>query len=135
MKHRKTTHRAQNLKVNLFLFFNYLHSAKIGQFSQMESILEFFTIVFIHFFPQNCSSILWTIDAHSFSNFFEGVHGVAKKSRRGSFIFVFYFIFMLQFFMNLSLDWVQRWSLSRWKNAVTTCILRPWFGTLFLNWF
>jgi len=40
----------------------------------------------------------WTIDAQSFSNSFEVVHGVVRKSGRGSSIFVFNFIFMLQFF-------------------------------------
>jgi hypothetical protein len=39
-----------------------------------------------------------SIDAQSFSNSFEGVHGVVRKSGRGSSIFVFYCIFMLQFF-------------------------------------
>jgi hypothetical protein len=38
------------------------------------------------------------IDAQSFSHSFEGVHGVVRKSGRGSSIFVFNCIFMLQFF-------------------------------------
>ncbi len=38
------------------------------------------------------------IDAQSFSNSFEEVHGVVKKFGRGSSIFVFYCIFMLLFF-------------------------------------
>ncbi len=38
------------------------------------------------------------IDAQSFSNSFEGVHGVVTKSGKGSSIFMFYCIFMLQFF-------------------------------------
>ena len=45
------------------------------------------------------SSILTVenIDAKSFSNSFEGVHGVVRKPGRGSSIFVFFCIFMLQF--------------------------------------
>jgi|LakMenE18May11ns_1017448.scaffolds.fasta_scaffold6963593_1 hypothetical protein len=48
----------------------------------------------------NKNSLFWAdiIDAQSFSNSFEGVHGVVKKSGRGSSMFVFYCIFMLQFF-------------------------------------
>ncbi len=42
--------------------------------------------------------LVQNLDAQSFSNFFEGVHGVVRKSGRGSSIFVFYCIFMLQFF-------------------------------------
>jgi hypothetical protein len=38
------------------------------------------------------------IDAQSFSNSFEGVHGVVRKSGRGSSIFVVYCIFMLHIF-------------------------------------
>ncbi len=50
----------------------------------------------VHWFCIN--RFAWSIDAQSFSNSFEGVHGVVKKSGRGSSIFVFYCIFMLQFF-------------------------------------
>ena len=38
------------------------------------------------------------IDAQSFSNSFEGVHGVVKKSGWWSSFFVFYCIFMLDIF-------------------------------------
>ena len=38
------------------------------------------------------------IDAQSFLNSFEGVHGVVRNSGRGSSIFVFYCIFMIKFF-------------------------------------
>ncbi len=45
-----------------------------------------------------CFKLALCIDAQSFSNSFEGVYGAVKKSGRGSSTFVFYCIFMLQFF-------------------------------------
>ena len=44
--------------------------------------------------------------SQSFSNSFEGVHGVVRKSGRGYSIFLFYCIFMLQFF---KVFWAGTW--------------------------
>ncbi len=48
----------------------------------------------------------YTVDAQSFSNSFEGVLRVVRKSGRGSSIFVFYCIFMIQF---LKVFWGGTW--------------------------
>ena len=51
-------------------------------------------LVFLFDFEENVT----VIDAQSFSNSFEGVLVVVRKSGRGSSIFMCYCIFMIQFF-------------------------------------
>ncbi len=66
----------------------------------------------------NCNSVK-NIDAQSFSNSFEGVHGVVRKSGRGSSIFVFYCIFMLQFF---KVFWGGTWGAPLLPPLPPTCV-------------
>ncbi len=74
-------------------------------------------------------AIFLFIDAQSFSNSFEVVHGVVRKSGRGSSIFVFYCIFMLQFF---KVFWGGTWGCEKiWEWVLYFRVLLHFYATIF----
>ncbi len=92
-----TGFRSPDLSIRLCLLTPELPSSQKWPSTIFHNVVKKYTKI-IKTYLMICWQIEIHIDAQSFSNSFEGVIEVVKKSGRGSSIFMFYCIFMLQFF-------------------------------------